>query len=111
MWVPSEVADWFKISKDSVDALREELATVKAERDALNSRLVSMQVSFDWLRMNWNQLQAENKALLERAYGVRVPVPELSSRTEKSFNLQDLFSDVGDEEASKMGYPVYGDNQ
>lgn len=109
MWVPKEVADWFKISKDSVDALREELAAVRAERDSLNTGLASLQNSFDWLRMQWNQMQAENKALLERAYGVRVPVPELVNRTEQSFNLQDLFNDVGDDEARQLGFPTYGD--
>lgn len=110
MWVPKEVADWFKISKDSVDSLREELSAVRAERDALKTNLATLQNSFDWIRMNWNQMQAENKALLERAYGVRVPVPELLQRQPNNqFNLQDLFNDMGDEEAGRHGLPIYGD--
>lgn len=122
MWISNAVASWVSDLKKSADVqadiakaalqdLREELASVRAERDALKAELTASKINADWLRMQWNQIQAENKALLERAYGVRVPVPELTSRTEKTFNLQDLFSDVGDEEASKMGYPVYGDNQ
>lgn len=93
MWVPKEVADWFKISKDSVDALREELAAVKAERDGLKTQLTVTQNNFDWIRMQVNQLQAENKALMQKAYGVNVPVPELVPRHEAGFNLQNLFTD------------------
>lgn len=96
MWVPKEVADWFKISKESVDALREELAVTRSERDALSARLAALQTSFDWLRLNWNQLQVENKSLLEKAYGVRVPVPELVHKHETQFNLQNLFTDDRD---------------
>ena len=122
MWISNAVAEWVSDLKKSADVqadiakaalqdLREELASVRSERDALKAELTASKINSDWLRMQWNQIQAENKALLERAYGVRVPVPELTNRTEKSFQLQDLFSDVGDEEATKLGYPAYGDRQ
>ena len=93
MWVPKEVADWFRISKDSVDALREELAAVRAERDHLRIQLATTQNNFDWVKTQINQLQVENKSLMAKAYGISVPVPELVRRTESNFNLQDLFTD------------------
>lgn len=100
MWVPKEVADWFRISKDSVDALREELAVLKAEHNILNRELTSTKITNDWLRLQFNQLQLENKALLERAYNIRVPVPEIVRRSEPNlFNLQDLFSDQRETES------------
>lgn len=107
MWLSPKIFSILEVSKDSVDALREELASVRAERDALSTRITSLQTNFDWLRMQWNQMQAENKALLERAYGVRVPVPELINRTDKTFTLQDMFSDIGDDEARQIGLPSY----
>ena len=95
MWVPKEVADWFKISKESVDALREELAAIKSERDGLKSQLAITQNNFDWVRMQINQLQAENKALMSRTYGIQIPTPELTrvSQPNSEFNLQNLFTD------------------
>lgn len=119
MWISNQVATWVSdlkksadiqadIAKQALSDLREELAAIRAERDALKAELTAARINGDWLRLQFNQIQAENKALLERAYGIRVPVPELVSKTEKSFNLQDLFGDVGDEEASRIGLPVYG---
>ena len=120
MWISNAVAAWVSdlkksadvqadIAKQALSDLREELAAVRAERNAIKEELTASKINSDWLRIQWNQVQAENKALLERAYGIRVPVPELTNRTEKTFNMQDLFNDVGDEEASRVGLPVYGD--
>jgi len=122
MWISNRVADWVSdlkkaadvqadIAKQALADLKEELASVRAERDALKAELTASKINADWLRVQFNQIQAENKALLERAYGIRVPVPELVSKTEKTFNLQDLFNDIGDEEASRQGLPVYGDDK
>lgn len=120
MWISNQVAAWVSdlkkaadtqadIAKQALMDLKEELAAVRAERDSLKAELTASRINGDWLRLQFNQIQAENKALLERAYGIRVPVPELvNHQTEKSFNLQDLFGDMGDEEASRQGLPVYG---
>lgn len=62
--------------------------------------------------MQWNQLQAENKALMEKAYNIRVPVPELVRSMAKAQELGlDAFSleDMGDDMARKLGFPVYDD--
>ena len=119
MWISAEVATWVSdlkksadvqadIAKQALSDLREELASIRSERDMLKAELTAARINSDWLRLQFNQLQAENKALLERAYGIRVPVPELVSKTEKTFDLHALFNDVGDDEASRLGMPVYG---
>lgn len=118
MWISNQVALWVSdlkksadmqadIAKQALSDLKEALAAVRAERDSLKAELTAAKINSDWLRLQFNQLQAENKALLERAYGIRVPVPELLHReqTEKTFNLQDLFSDMGNDEAQKHGFP------
>lgn len=110
MWVPKEVADWFKISKDSVDALREELAACKAERDSLKLNLSIAQNNLEWIRKQINGLQYERTQLLEKAYGIVVPVPEIA-RVNKAPAVKDEFSfdDIGDDLAKKLGLPVYDD--
>lgn len=112
MWVPREVSEWFKISKDSVDALRTELATLKAERDVLKDQLRGSQINSDWLRMQVNSLQMERAGLMEKAYNIRVPVPELArtaSALQSPISIEDFsFSDIGDEAARKLGLPLYG---
>ena len=101
MWVPKEVASWFQISKETVDTLRTELAVAKAEKIALEARLSALQNSFDWLRVNWNQVQLENKTMLSKLHGIQVPVPELAVRPQGDFSLQNLFADPREDDPSK----------
>lgn len=111
MWVPKEVADWFQISKDSVDTLRTELATLKVERDVLKDQLRGAQINSDWLRMQVNSLQMERAGLMEKAYNIRVPIPELARTTslQSPISIEDFsFTDIGDEAARKLGLPLYG---
>ena len=103
-----------EVSKDAVDILREELATVKAERDAFKSEVTAARITNDWLRMKVNSLELQNTALLEKAYDIRVPAPEIVRQPTidptwdpRSFS----FEDVGNELAAKMGLPVYGDKE
>lgn len=110
MWVPKEVADWFKISKDSVDALREELAACRAERDSLKMQLSITQNNLEWIRKQINNLQYERVQLLEKAYGITVPVPEIARVNRTATDVNEFsFDDIGDEVAKRMGLPVYGD--
>lgn len=114
MWVPKEVADWFRISKDSVDALREELAATRADRDAIKEQLLFVKSNFEWLRLKVNQLEVEKAALLQKAIGIPIPAPEIVSR---SINGQDFdpknlsFDDIGEDMARKLGFPSYSDRQ
>ena len=113
MWVPKEVADWFRISKDSVDDLREDLSAVRAERAALKVQLAVTQNNFEWMRGQFNQLQLENKALLEVAHGIRVPAPSImrEPKIDPQWDPRNLtgFDDIGDDLASSLGLPRYDD--
>lgn len=109
MWVPSKVVDWFRISKESVDALREELAAVRAERDLLKIQLTSSQNHFDWLRQRVNSLEVERAALFEKVSGVKTVVPEIVRQTSPTQDMINSFTfeDVGEEMAKKLGLPSY----
>ena len=111
MWVPKAVADWFQISKESVDALREELAATKAERDVLRNQLTFTQVNFDWLRIQTNALQMERTALMEKAYGIKIPAPEIVQsmpKNDPTFDPKQFsFEDMGEDLAKRLGFPKY----
>ena len=109
MWVPASVIEWFHISKQVVDSQREDLAAVRAERDILKLQLASSQNHFDWLRVRVNILEAERTQLIEKAYGIKIPVPEIV-RTPVVNPLEmnnALFEDVGDDTAKTLGLPQY----
>ncbi|MCA1839687.1 MAG: hypothetical protein LC723_05065 [Actinobacteria bacterium] len=104
------VSDLFSIAKDSVDGLRQEVAALRAERDALASDLRDTKLNNDWLRIQFNTLQIERTALLDRLYGLKSPTPQIvpSAVADPIRSFQDaLFADMGDEEARKQGLPVY----
>lgn len=108
MWVPSKVIEWFQISKDSVDHLREDLASVRSERDQLKAQLASTTANFDWLRIKVNAMEVERAQLLEKAYGIRTIVPEIARQPSIPIDFTtDLFEDIGDDKAKKLGFPVY----
>lgn len=124
MWISfRNVADLFSVSKDTVVALREEVAALKAENAAAKSELLSTKINLDWLRVQYNQVQAERTALMNKTFGTAVPTPQLQSNPGSYFptaatqdavmsqvpSLNDLtFDDIGDELASRLGFPVYG---
>ena len=123
MWISfKNVAELFQVSKESVSALREENAALKSENAALKSELLSTKVNLDWLRVQYNQVQAERTALMNRNFGINVPTPQLvapqtgsyfptgtPSRTaDLSRVFEELsFDDMGDEKAAELGLPVY----
>jgi len=109
MWLPNIAFDLFKVSKESVDALREDLAVVRAERDSLKLQLATSQNHFDWLRVRVNALEIERVQLIEKAYGIKVPAPEITRQPavpHLDFNTA-LFEDVGDKQAKELGLPVF----
>ena len=115
MWISRPVVDWlssFKtdadsqaaLSRDAMAALREELAAVRAERDSLKLQQAVDRTHFDWLRTKVNGLEFEKAALIEKAYGVRLPVPELSRPNHIDPRLLNFsFDDVGEEVAKELG--------
>lgn len=106
MWVPKSVVEWFHISKDAVSDLREDLAATRAERDVLRQQLSVSQIHFDWLRLQVNTLQLEKTALLEKAYNIKLPSPEIvrTPTMGEESKLSDFgFDHVDDEMAKKLG--------
>ena len=116
MWVPPALLELFSIGKETVSILREEVATLKVERDALKDHLKSVSINSDWFRMKVNQLEVEKAALIEKAYGVKLPAPEfVRTLPQADYSLankvldSDLFNDMGDELAKRVGLPTYND--
>lgn len=120
MWISfRNVADLFEVGKDTVSSLREELAATKAENAALKSELLSTKINLDWLRVNFNQVQAERTELMNRRFGIAVPTPQLQPSAGSYFptkvapeisqlpSPEDLFNDLGDVVATQLGYPAY----
>jgi hypothetical protein len=109
MWFPKAAREWFDISLSTITAQREELAAVKAERDCLQKELTSTQITCDWLRLQLNQLQAERRALLEKAYNITLPTPQLVRHSDlPTPELKDFsFEDVGEAAARALGLPSY----
>lgn len=89
MWFPSKAYDVLQIATESVAALREENAALKAELAATKSELVGVKLNADWLRIRFNDLELQNKGLLEKAYGIKLPVPELMKSAPK---MPDIFN-------------------
>lgn len=105
MWLSSKFIDLFSISKETVSTLREDLAATRAERDTLKFQLQVAQNQFDWLRVQVNTLQAERAALIDRAYGIRVPAPEILRKASPDIpKLGDLssFEHVDEDTAKRL---------
>lgn len=110
MWITKSLMSLFEISRDVVNDLREDLARVVAERDALQRELTSVKINADWLRVQYNQLQLERTALMDKAYGIKLPVPEVvrqSVRVPETKLDEFTFDDVGEDLAKRLGYPTY----
>ena len=109
MWVPKALLELFSIGRETVDTLRTDLATTRATNQSLERELAAFKVNFDWIRIQVNTLQVERTILMEKAYGMKIPTPELiqlptrTEKTEKSFS----FEDVGEDLAKTLGFPSY----
>ena len=111
MFVPAKIIEYFGINIELVKNLQSELAVARAERDLLRNELLSTKINADWFRVKVNDLEAQNKALLHKAYNISVPVPEIvrdMHMTEQLPNTFSPFEDMGDAMAAKLGLPVYG---
>lgn len=112
MWISfKHIIGLFEVSKQAVDDLREENAALKSKVSVIESELASTKVNLDWLRIQYNQLQLERTALMDKAYGIKVPTPELVRAQPKAPSIDEMvmsFDDMGDELAKRLGYDVYG---
>lgn len=107
MWIPRGIFDLFAISKETVDSQREELAAVKSERDYLVRELATTKANFAWITVRVNALEEERAVLLEKAYGVKISVPEIRRSNPNANHLQDInnfsFDHVDEDTARKLG--------
>lgn len=121
MFIPSRVIGWFEsfqksaeqqasVAQEAMRDLREELVATRTERDILKTELLSAKINFDWLRIKVNTLELENKGLMEKAYSIKLPVPEImrEEKVHNPFNTFSPFEDMGDDMAAKLGLPTYG---
>ena len=111
MFVPTKIVEYFGINIELVRNLQSELAVARAERYLLRNELLSTKINADWFRIKVNDLEAQNKALLNKAYNINVPVPEIIRDMQMTQTLPNQFSpfdDMGDEMAAKLGLPMYG---
>ena len=98
MWLSDKLLNIFQVSKEAVDALRLDVATLRNENDLLKSQLTHSRVMSEWLRTRVNQLEYEKAGLMERAYQIKLPAPEIV-RTERdlsngAFNVANLFDSL-----------------
>lgn len=110
MWISNKVFDLFEFSKETIVSLRQELSTARLERDILRNQVTTLQVTSDWLRMKVNQLELERAALLEKAYDIKLPAPEIMRRQapDPQIDLKQFsFDDMGDIAAKTLGLPTY----
>ena len=100
--------DLFRISKDTLDAQREELASLRATNAGLTTQLAAALANFEWTRMRLNAVEVERAMLLDKVYHIQPPVPEIVRLPAASMDLgSDIFEDVGDDNAKLLGYPTW----
>lgn len=107
MWIPKTFAQYITFSV-------EELSTLRAENALLRNQLTKAEIMSDWFRVKVNQLEIQNAALMEKAFNIKVPVPEIvrpNAPLDPSYDPKNFdFNDMGEDLARKLGYPVYSDN-
>ena len=112
MFVPKALVELFQIGRATVDELKINLAIEQAKNQILERELTAVKMTSDWLRMQFNQIQFERTALIEKIYGIKLPAPEIvRTPVVGQSTQQDEFSfdDIGDTEARKLGYATYDD--
>ena len=119
MWIPSKVVTFFdrlvQATEDNAEAmqntlqeLREQNAVLRTENGIIKSELQSTKVTNDWLRQKVNGLEVEKSGLMEKAYNIKLPTPEIV-RVNKQVNPAEHFSfdDIGDAAARVLGLQTY----
>ncbi len=116
MWVPKQLQELFAVSRDTLEQLRKEIEVLKTNVAAKETEIASLKLQnatsnnhFDWLRLRVNQLEQERAQLVEKAYGIKIAVPEVVRQpAANALQLNStLFEDLGDENAKTLGLPTY----
>lgn len=107
MWIPTQLIEWIEVSKEAYQDLKSENSALKAELATVKTDLVATRINADWFRMKINDLELTNKALLERAYQIQLPVPTIVREQPRDPNPYKLplaiFDHIDDETAKALG--------
>ena len=112
MWVNREHFD--RTLKDNMNKMNEIVQLnydrIKTESVAaeLRAQKVKDDITLDWMRHQVNTLSKTNAALLAKAAGIHIPVPEIvptrpGTMTIPDFDSMPNFEDVGDDAARRLG--------
>lgn len=110
MWVSAKLLDLFSIGKDTVDVLRRELSIITVERDLLKQQLLVAQNNFEWSRTKVNSLEMERTALMEVAYKIKLPTPQIMKvpTVDPTYDPKNFsFEDIGNDMSKIVGLPIY----
>ena len=109
MWISDRVFDLFQVNKDSFKLLSESLVGAHAELAALRAELATTKANFAWATGRINTLEMEKTALMEKAYQIKIPAPQLVEAPKRDPRaIEDFsFSDVGDAVAKTLGYDLH----
>lgn len=77
MWLSDKLRSLLELNVEEVKRLREELAAVRAERDVYKIEAKIAQNNFEWTRTRVNSLEYERSALLQKAFNVNIPAPNI----------------------------------
>lgn len=98
------------ISKQTYQDLYHEWQKCKAESEAQTRAAIGLRESNNWLMLRVTSLEKERAVFVERMFGVKIAVPELSPIpivhdpfAENPLNETMSFEDVGDEAARQFG--------
>lgn len=113
MWLSPKIFSILEVSKDTVDNLRSDLASCRAECTLLKQQLNVSETNGNWMRVKINQLEMERAGLINKAFNIQLPgVPELVRTTtlpkQTDPNIFAGFDDIGDDIAKALGgFPIY----
>lgn len=96
------------ISKQAYNDLRDDLVKAQAIAGAEVNANKGLQVTLDWLRTRVTQMEKERAILIERMFGIKIPVPEIQKAEDPfkdhPFNdLASMFNGLSDNEAAREG--------
>lgn len=98
------------IAKDLLTRYIEERVAAMERARVLEDQNVKLNSTMDWFRYRLTQLEFERAQLIKRYMGIDVPVPEVAPVRRNFDSVEDIirrggeiFSDVGDKEAARLG--------
>lgn len=104
MWIPKKLVDWFGVNAELVRTMQADLAVATSERDNYRTQLAVTQNTLDWLRTRVNALELERAGLIEKAYNIKLPAPEIVRTSQIAPDMREFtFDDERETIAEKLG--------